>query len=336
LKIFFLKVLIITLPLLLILSIYVITDPFKVLYSYHFDNYYNWQHWEINRELAGTENLKERIAKNDVPDAYIFGNSRSLTFRCDVWESLLNDNTKPYHFDAATESLFGVHHKVKYLDEKNIKIKDALIVCDVSLLPNVVNDHDVTHIKHPDISGESKYAYQANFIKGYFTNFFFIKQIDYLLFSKEKKYMSDIFAIDRGYIRTEPYQNDYYYQKYDSMMSSDSAAYYVFKQDVFYERPARQDTSEAVLKEKQIYMLKEIKRIFDKDGTRYQIVISPLYDQKKINQADITTLTAIFGQNTVHDYSGINDITNSKTNYYESSHFKPYIAAKIMSELYPR
>ena len=165
---------------LLLLAVYVATDPFKVLYTYHFDNYYNWQHWELNRELAGVSNLKERIHSNDIPDAYIFGNSRSLVFRCDVWESFLNDQTKPYHFDAASESLFGVYKKVKYLDSKNVPIKDALLVCDISLLAKTINDHDVTHIKHPDVSGESQFAYQSNFIRGYFTNFFFLKQIDFI------------------------------------------------------------------------------------------------------------------------------------------------------------
>ncbi len=336
LRTLFLKALVIASPLLLILAVYVITDPFKVLYSYHFENYYNWQHWELDRDVAGTENLKQRLSKNDIPDSYIFGNSRSLVFRCDTWESILNDNSKPYHFDAATESLFGFYKKVKYLDDKNIKIKNALLVCDVTLLSKTVNDHDVTHIKHPDVSGESIFAFQSNFIKGYFTNFFFLKQIDFLLFKKEKKYMKDIFAISPGYIRTEPYKNDYYYQKYDSILSTDSAGYYVFKKDVFYDRPAAQQTSDTVIRDKQIVMLQEIKRIFDKDHTSFKLVISPLYDQKKINEADVKTLKSILGENIVYDYSGQNEITNYTGNYYESSHFKPYIAQKIMNAIYSK
>jgi len=333
---FFLKVLVVTSPLLLIMAVYIVTDPFRVLRSYHFDNYYDWQHWEINRELASTENLKERLSKNDVPDAYIFGNSRSLVFRCDVWESFLNDHTRPFHFDAASESLFGLYTKVKYLDAKNIPVHDALLVCDVTLLSKIVNDHDVTHIKHPDVSDESKFAFQANFIKGYFTDFFFFKQIDFLLWGKTRSYMKDIFAINPGYIKTVPYENDYYYQKYDSMLAADSIAYYVYKNDVFYERPTKPETFDAVIKEKQIAMLKEIKAIFDKNKTRFKIVISPLYDQAKINEADIKALTGIFGEKTVYDYSGRNEITATKYNYYESSHFKPYIARKILTDIYSK
>ena len=67
LKIFFLKTFIIAMPLLLIIAVYFITDPFKVLHTYHFENYYGWQHWELNREMTGITSLKERFAKNDTP-----------------------------------------------------------------------------------------------------------------------------------------------------------------------------------------------------------------------------------------------------------------------------
>jgi len=332
----FLKGLALTFPLWLILLVYVYTDPFKVLYSYHFENYYDWQHWELNREVASVSNLRERLDKNDVPDAYIFGNSRSLVFRCDTWESYLNDQTKPFHFDAASETLFGFYKKVKYLDGKNIRIRDALLVSDVSLFSKTENDHDVIHIKHPDISGESRFAFQANFIKGYFTNFFFLKQIDFLLFGKTRKYMSDIFAIEPGYVRVSPYENDYFYHKSDSMLAKDSVGYYVYKKDVFFDRSSAQVASDAVIKEKQIAMLEEIKKIFDKDSTRFKIVISPLYDQKKINRADIKALENIFGPHVIYDYSGKNEITENRSNYYEISHYKPYIAEKIMSDIYAK
>ena len=221
-KLFYLKISVIILPLLVLLSFYIITDPFKVIHSYRFENYYDWQHWELNREVAGVENLKIRLAQNDVPDAYIFGNSRSVVFRCDSWESFLKDSSKPFHFDAAGESIYGVYRKVTYLDSKNIKLKDALLICDVGLLSRVTNEYDATHIKHPDISGESKFAFQANFIKCYFTNLFCVKQIDFILFGKVRNYMRDIFAINPGYISVEAYKNDYTYQKYDAMLKKDS------------------------------------------------------------------------------------------------------------------
>ena len=330
------KILLISLPFLLIISVYFITDPFKVLRHYRFDNYYNWQPWELNREVCGVENLKERLEKNDVPDSYIFGSSRSFVFRCDVWEHILNDSSRAFHMDAASETLFGVYGKVKYLDRQNIKIKNVMLICDANLLSKVDNIYDITHIKHPDISRESRFSFQTNFIKGYFTDFFFFKHIDFLSSHRIKEYMGTIFAINPGYIRTSAYKNDYYYQAYDSMMNKDSVAYYFSKKDVFGERPAVQEISEAVIKNKETLMLKEMKAIFDKNNTRVKIIISPIYDQKKFNPADLNILTGIFGDHIIYDYSGKNDITKTKFNYYEANHFKPYIAEKIMSEIYAK
>ena len=146
--------------------------------------------------------------------------------------------------------------------------------------------------------------------------------------------MKDIFFFGSGVVHNVPYTNDYYYQKYDSMLRSDSVGFYVYKEKVFYNRPPDQNPSDPVLKEKHIEMLKDIKRIFDKNGTRFKILISPLYDQIRINGADVKTLKSIFGPNVVYDYSGVNDITRTRANYYEWSHYKPYIANKIMTEIY--
>jgi hypothetical protein len=308
-----------------------------VIHTYHFDNYYNWQPWEINRELAGVENLKERIAKNDIPDSYIMGNSRSFVYRCTVWEPFLPHGAKAFHLDAASETLFGVCHKVSFLDRENIKAKNILWICDATFFPKTENEYDITHIKYPDISGESKFSYQTNFIKGYFTNFFFLKQMDFMLTGKVKNYMQDIFAIKPGYVRTEPYHNDFFYQRYDSLLAADSLAYYnVYKKEAFEERPKEAGTINKVILSKQIEMLKEMKRILDKNNTSMKIVISPVYDQRRLNPEDIKILTDIFGPNVIHDYSGKNEITESKANYYESNHYKPFVANKIMADIYPR
>ncbi len=328
------KVLILTFPLTLILSFYFATDPFKVLHHYHFGNYYDDQPWQINRETAGLSILNDRIQNNDIPDSYILGNSASLVYHSNIWESFLNDHSKPFHFDASSESLLGVYGKIKYLDRHNIRIKNLLLVCDGNLLSKVQNEYDPSHIKDPNISLESEFTFQANYVKAYLTNFFFFKHIDYLIFGKIRNYMEDVFSKKSGNITVESYTNDVYYTKWDKMLEKDSVEYYVYQSVDFYDRKAEE--SEEVIKEKQLEMLKEIKRILDKDKASVKIVISPMYNQKKINKADLRILTGLFGNNSVFDYSGKNDITEPMGNYYNFEHYKAFIANKIMSEIYSR
>jgi hypothetical protein len=253
-----------------------------------------------------------------------------------MWESFLKDSSKPFHFDTYGESLLGVCGKVKYLDRRNVKIKNALLICDDELLSKTEKEYDLVHIKRPEISGESNFIYHSSYLKIYFTNFFFFKQLDFIFSRKLKNYMRDIFFFEPGDIKAESYSNDYIFQKSDSILKINSAGYYLSRKSEFYERPQKQVISKPVIHEKQIVMLKEMKRIFDKDNTRLKIVISPVYDQKKINEADIKILKDIFGYNAIYDYSGKNAITDSIGNYYETIHYRPSAAQKILTDIYSK
>ena len=72
----------------------------------------------------------------------------------------------------------------------------------------------------------------------------------------------------------------------------------------------------------------------DAQHTDYRIVISPLYDQKKIDTTDLQFLRTVFGADKVFDFSGINDMTASIYHYYETSHYLPAIATEIMDSIY--
>jgi hypothetical protein len=80
--------------------------------------------------------------------------------------------------------------------------------------------------------------------------------------------------------------------------------------------------------------LRDIRRLFDKHHTDYRIVISPLYDQMKLNTKDLQKLHNIFGPDHVFDFSGVNEWTSDFHNYYEWSHYLPEIADSIMAYVY--
>ena len=84
----------------------------------------------------------------------------------------------------------------------------------------------------------------------------------------------------------------------------------------------------------QLRLLKSIKAVFEKDKTNYEIVISPVYDQQRLNTKDLNQLQEIFGKEYVHDFSGKNSITDNVYNYYETSHYLPSVADTIMKIIY--
>lgn len=63
-------------------------------------------------------------------------------------------------------------------------------------------------------------------------------------------------------------------------------------------------------------------------------IINPLYSQEKFNPKDMEMIQNVFGRDNVYDFSGRNQFTTSKYNYYEESHFRPLVGDSIMSIVY--
>jgi hypothetical protein len=102
----------------------------------------------------------------------------------------------------------------------------------------------------------------------------------------------------------------------------------------FYPRESIPSYSPVSIQDQQKIMLSEIENIFQKWNTDYKIIFSPIYDQLKLNKQDLIYLENLFGKQNVFDFSGINEITNDYTNYYEWSHYRPHAAREILLILY--
>jgi hypothetical protein len=83
----------------------------------------------------------------------------------------------------------------------------------------------------------------------------------------------------------------------------------------FYaNRPMELQFKNQQISKKEEMMLKDIKSIFDKHQTKYYLVITPLFDQLKLNKIDHEILIKYFGSS-LFDFSGKNDFTNNIYNY---------------------
>jgi hypothetical protein len=78
----------------------------------------------------------------------------------------------------------------------------------------------------------------------------------------------------------------------------------------------------------------EIANVFKEHNTNYKIVISPLYDQMRLDSLSLNRIDYIFGPENVYDFSGINRFTEPVYNYYESSHYRPHVAKQILEIIY--
>jgi hypothetical protein len=326
------RLLLFLIPLYLIIISYFLIDPFRVLYNY--DDYYLDAFCQLNRENVSLNSYIK--GKKQVPyNSFVFGSSRTLAYKTTDWRQVVNsDNFYPFVFDASNESIEGIASKLEYLDQTNTTINNALIiVCtDVTFNKDFTNKKEHLYIKHPELSNNSRVRYCFAFFKAYFTNGFFIKYLDYKIFSVERKYMSN--AIDLRYTRTNSVTNDLYLDDQESAIVNDSLSFYEKYKYSFYVRPGNELICKEQIGQEDILQLTRIADILKKHKTNFKIIIGPLYDQKKFNSVDLRKLTSIFGNENVFDYSGINAITANKFNYLENSHYRYSAGRRIMQEIY--
>lgn len=313
-------------PFLLIIVSYFFFDPFKVLYDY--TDYYEDYFVEPNRDYVSTE-IFLRNREIHTYNAFIFGNSCALAFRTGEWQKHVHAPISPFHFDAYLETLYGIWAKVNLIDESDGTINHALIVVDQSVFGFVDDLPFHLFTKHPRYGGKSTLKFHLIFFKAYFSGRFFIGYMDYRLFRKPRSYMK---GLDFKRKRNAAVSNDFFLVSEDTDLSKDPSTYYSEKK--FPVRSGEFKTSPSHIDDMKAALLKEIKVIFDKHQSDYKIIINPLYDQISFNTKDLKILEDVFGQDNVYDFSGINPITQSKNNFYDTVHYKPNVGEKIYRQMY--
>ena len=314
-----------SLPMLLLLAYYVLDDPFEVIY--HYDKHGKNPNIVLDRDFISIDLLKNK-AKFAKYDSFVLGNSRSLAFTCADWINYINTDGC-FHLDASNESLFGINKKIEYLEKNNFKIRNALIILDISTLVQIDNDIERIFIKHPDTTKESMIDFQIINLKAFFEPVFLVGYLDYKMTGTIRPRFKSRFQEYR-FIHN-PSSNDLLFEREKDIMAG---TYYNNMKHIFYKRAAETKYSEPTIKIAQKQMLKRIKYILDAQHTSYKIIISPLYDQLKISKDDLYELESVFGKKDVFDYSGINKYTADFLNYYETSHYRRHVGKMILGEVY--
>src|SRR4051812_3079846 len=93
----FLNVFFLSVPVLILLSTYIYFDPFKVIW--HYSNFEDHSFTAENRDYVSSDLYIRNHSKYHY-NAFIFGNSRSLSFLCSDWKNYI-PNAVPFHFDGS-------------------------------------------------------------------------------------------------------------------------------------------------------------------------------------------------------------------------------------------
>lgn len=332
-KKFILRISLFSLPFLIILALYFIFDPFKVLYTYdsYFDERVNGTVF-LNTDYVATANFENHY-KQYKYTSFIFGNSRAWFYRISDWQKYIG-NEPAYHFDAAGETLYALHRKILYLDKKNVEIKNALIVIDKSILSDIDPKTGHLGIISPQlVNYENWLDFHVASITGFLNIQFIYAYLDYKITGNLKPYMFRNHLIESRPFTYNSVTNELSFYYYDRLIKNNK--YYTEeKRKEFYKRSSKEKFSNPAIGQNQEKMLMEISQVFRKHNTRLRIIISPLYNQEHIAEEDVIKLSSIFGRSSIYDFSGKNAITEDFSNYYEISHYRPPVAGKLLQRVY--
>ena len=315
-------------PIIAFILSYLYFDPFKVLMHY---NDYSSPYVISNRDYISTTMFINKYKENNY-NSFIFGSSRTIAFRPNSWCKYLSVKDKPFMFDASGESIYGIYTKLKYLDSLHVEIKNAIIIlCRDASFNNSENEKGHLFIKHPSTSGEGVLGFHLEFFKAYLSPKFLFNFYSYKILGAYKPFMSGY--IENRKITFDTITNEINIIDQETEIIQNPTEYYARRKEMFFERTGERTDSVHRINNKHISMLKEVRRILEKNNTDYKVVLSPLYEEIKFNPSDLSLLKKEFG-NHLYDFTGKNSFTDIKTNYYEISHFRPIIGDSIFNVIY--
>ncbi len=328
----YVKIFVASLPLLIIVAVYFINDPFQVLRKKErFFPVDGVQYVSVNKDYASTEMFLMNYPQYHY-DSYIFGSSRSMYYHVAEWQRHIHSD-RIFHFDAYGESLYGIERKFQLLKRMKVPVKNALLILSADDGLDMVEDNEFTARKHPAITGQSAFIFQIKCFSDYMDPGF-LKQYFRLLLTgtvQVRPFDNTLNILPTHY---EAKWNEVTFPLVDEDIARNRDSFYSARSHFFYDRDTAETWEPQHIFEKQKRLFQNIHDILKENNTAYKVVISPLYCQRRMHKEDLAYLQQLFGAAHVYDFSGRNKFTASKYNYYEDSHYKPFIATAIMDSIY--
>ena len=319
-------------PLLLLVGVYVITDPYRTLRKFSLEYFDDTNRDYLSSELWLTNYPEQKY------DSYIFGSSRGSGINTYHWQKYLPEGSRQFLFQGWSESLTGIEQKITYIDKQGYPLRNVIVLIDYTgTFTNKQQPTEALSMKHPLFSGQPKIVHEA-----------------ILFYDFVQKPSQWVRAIKHmGYkptVEFDPVTNDWQWNgenkfrdlsvppEKDSLKYCSETTKTAFLKKQSGKTDKDLPTSKPVIDEGFRLQLTRIAEIFRRQGTDYRIIITPgyCYTDPKINDADLETLQQVFGAERVYDYSGKNYITEDYNNYSDPSHFDLWSGWHMIEDIYGR
>lgn len=330
---FLFVVLLIALPLIILVSLYVVFDPFKVVKKY--DTFYVNDHKPsafLNNDYVSTSTY-DRWKDTYHYNSFIMGNSLSRLFHIEDWKIHLPEGSNCYHFDASGEPLYGIWRKIQYIDKQGSCIDNVIIIIMAGTLEgDHPNDGHIFMISPQLEENRNYWPFQKESFLAFCSPKFLFSYLYYEITGVVLNY-----ALNDGLIIADKDDYDYTTNEGSADLAENkikNGSYYTQAHIDKFDYSDEQGVDVAYIKAKQESMLLDIKAIFDKHNTDFKIVVCPTIGCNKLNPVDFGKMVEIFGEDRVFDLTPRDSLSLDYTNFYLDGHIRPKGTKMIMDRIY--
>lgn len=319
------KIILLISPLLLIGIYFIADDPMKIIHD---------TKNPVSRGVLMNDRLfQARYLSKKTKDynSFIFGSSRSRAFHVIDWRNYLEENAEIYHMGVNDETLYGLERKINFLKTQGYPLKNIFIQLDHRLLSLTKNHEAHIFREYYTLTDETAASYYRRFFTAFLNVDFLKNYTQYKRTGIISQSDDQSFLWDPGFdfnVQT----GDIIYTRMENQIAKDSVCYYKELKLAEYKREFH--VGEPVITKEAESLLKRIDRLLSSEKAKVKVVISPNFDQIALNQKDVMILQRIFGKSNVYNFSGLNELTQPLGNYYEHKHFKPFVANRILNQIY--
>ena len=322
--------LLLLIPLLLLAAVYFVTDPYKTLKPFSL-TYFD----DTNRDYLSSELFVLNYPEHQY-DSYVFSSSRGGGINTYQWLKYLPEGSSQFLFQAWGETITGIDQKISYIDEHHYPLGNALILVDIPLTfsePQL--PHHAMSIKDPRFSHQPHWVFQAILFYD-----FIQKPSEWVRAIRKWRHPAPL------RVTFDPISNDWekankeldldVSPEKDNMWGMSRKARAVFIKDYIDTPYVTIPEGESVIDDPLIEIMNHIKKVFDRNGTDYRIIVTPAYGYKypAITDNDLEILQTVFGEEYVYDYSRRLDITLDYHNFSDPNHFGLNIGWQMLEEIY--
>lgn len=316
-------------PLLLLLGLYLWTDPFRTLHAFDINDIDG-----TNREYQTVELFKRNNSVYNY-NAFVFGSSQASGLNTYTWKMYLPNGSQTFLFQSWSENITGVKQKVEWLDQQGVNIEHALILIDIpGFFAKEQITYDALSMKHWELSGERPIIYHGheyyNFIQ---------KPSSWISYGKKQ------LTHHREAFTADTITNDWFATNatnYDVLPPQDSLNQCTgqtrrnFFAQISNVSEADVVMSEPLINEKMATILQDIANIFNKQRTEYYIIITPAYRyvHPYTNINDLAKLQTIFGAERVYDFTSDIQFTSDYNDFFDPVHFGTRLGYRMLENIY--